>query len=324
MGEKDMKKAFFILKITFCCLWAFANAGEICDLDAIYKKEYEYSLPRQTLESFLSGKAFDNKEGYLANEIEDLKGDIQRIFDQIIAENPALNKVAIMTAGAPGAGKTILMKQHREKGGNRYAYICPDDVCLKKMDSTYGQQVANNEKTKEMWLAAYNKWRPGSNAANHLILAHLIKQGYGLYFGTTSTAPQTALFFNFLKSKGYRICLLHITAPDKVRWQSIQERDKTFVQTTENDVKEKGLLFPQRIKDTYLKYADEIEFYYRGAFNEEAKLAAKWVRNSNDGVHLEVLSSTDYAKIKEIHNNMANSLGRGELLWEETVEKSIK
>jgi hypothetical protein len=54
--------------------------------------------------------------------------------------------------------------------------------------------------------------------------------------------------------------LIHVSAPDDVRWGSIQERDKTFVQTTEQDIKEKWLLLPQRINDTFLKYADRLSF----------------------------------------------------------------
>lgn len=67
-----------------------------------------------------------------------------------------------------------------------------------------------------------------------------------------------------------------MTASDAVRWGSIIARDKQFVQTTEADIRDKGKMFPQRIRDTYLKYADEIEFYYRDAVDQNAILAGKW------------------------------------------------
>ena len=50
-------------------------------------------------------------------------------------------------------------------------------------------------------------------------------------------------------------------APDDVRWACVKQRDKTFAQTTEQDVIEKGLLLPQRINDMFLAYADRIDFY---------------------------------------------------------------
>src|SRR5205085_8823258 len=98
----------------------------------------------------------------------------------------------------------------------------------------------SDEEQKTIRQELYNKWRPGSNAATHLILAHLIRQQYAFYFGTTASSPSTGKFLEFLKSKGYTIKLLHLTAPDDVRWASVQERDKIFVQTTEEDIRDKG------------------------------------------------------------------------------------
>ena len=68
----------------------------------------------------------------------------------------------------------------------------------------------------------------------------------------------TYKFFEFLKEQGYRIRIIHVSASDDVRWGSIQERDQSFVQTTEEDVRMKGLMVPQRITDTFLTHADEI------------------------------------------------------------------
>lgn len=172
---------------------------------------------------------------------------------------------------------------------------------------------------------AYNKWRPGSNAATHLILGNLIREKCAFYFGTTSSGPATANFFEFLKKQGYKIRLIHVSAPDYVRWDSIKERDKTFVQTTEQDIKEKGLLLPQRINDTYLKYPDEIEFYHRDGVHQDAIFAAKWRRNEEGSKKigsLQIIDSDRYEKIKAIHNGAVEILKRPELRWESTVEQS--
>lgn len=292
-------------------------AFDVCDLNRIYNKEFEYSLPRTVLEGFLSGKAFDNPNKYSAEELQNLKTDIRELMEKILSRNPIKKPLAVITAGGPGAGKTIKMRQDLDialQEGN-HAYICPDDVCLKEQQETYIADIKGSKGTQKARQAAYNKWRPGSNAATHMILANLIRERYAFYFGTTSTGPATAKFFEFLKKQRYVIRLLHISAPDSVRWESIKERDKTFVQTTEEDVSEKGRLLPHRISDTYLKYADHIEFYYRGALKEDAVLAAKWDRRK-----LTVLDSILYGKIKAIHNA---AVKQPELCWENTVEKAL-
>jgi len=206
--------------------------------------------------------------------------------------------------------------------GKIFPYNDPDDVCLKNMDRTWKQtidtEVKNSDlsldKLKEIRKNAYNYWRPASNAATHLILANLIQDRYSFYFGTTSSSPQTGKQFQFLKNLGYRIRLLHITAPDDVRWQSIVKRDQHFVQTTESDTKTKGELVPQRILDTYLKYADEIEFYYRNNVDESAILAATWIRT--DEGKLCIHHPAAYSKMINIHNEICQRIQRSDLLWE--------
>lgn len=301
---------------------------DICHLDLIYNSSYQYSLPRKLLESFLSGHAFDHPNEYTPEELDRLKNDINELYQQIIAANPVKEKIAIITAGAPGAGKTLKLKQDLEthaRQGKNYAYICPDDVCLKGQTRTYQAEIENGGHSMIIRQDAYNKWRPGSNAATHLILGNLIREKYAFYFGTTSSGPATGKFFEFLKAQGYRIRLIHVSAPDDVRWASIQKRDQTFVQTTEQDVREKGGLLPQRINDTFLKYADEIEFYYRDGVEQDARLAAKWSRNKEQQPSLgtlQIIAPDLYEKIKTIHNDTIKPLSRLDLDWEKSVEQS--
>jgi len=303
---------------------------DICNLDHIYNTSdgFEYSLPRPLLEEYLSGIAFDNKEVYSEQESQNLREDIEEIFKKIMSKNPIKDSSAIMTAGGPGAGKTTKLRQDLKEAlgeGKKYAYICPDDVCLRKQKRTYKKEIDDSDTSILSRQNAYNKWRPGSNAASHLILANLIREKCAFYFGTTSTGPKTYKLFELLKKQGYRIKLLHISAPDEVRWESIKERDKTFVQTTEEDVLQKGLLLPQRILDTYLKYADEIRFYLRTQVDQGAELAATWIRNedTNDLLGtLEIVSAPRYEKIKEIHNAVVEKLQLKDLDWETAVEKN--
>lgn len=299
--------------------------GNICDLSSIYNKAggYEFSLPQSILESYLSGKAFDHPVPYTAEELDALNADINDLYQKILEGNPSKNRTAVMTAGAPGSGKTIKMRQELAdltKQGIHVAYTDPDDVCLKGQTRTYLADIEKGDGSFEARKGAYDKWRPGSNAANQLILANLIREGYAFYFGATSTSPQVSKFFEFLKKQGYSIRLIHVSAPDDVRWESIKERDKTFVQTTEKDTAEKGLLLPQRIND-YLQYADQIDFYYRGAVKEDAVVAASWDKS---GARLHIRNPELYDKIKAIHNLAVETLQKPELRWEDTVEARVK
>lgn len=303
---------------------------DVCNSSLIYNETFQYSLPQKVLESFFSGKAFDNKEVYTAEESERLRQDINDLYQSIMAKNPLKKEEAIITAGAPGAGKTIKLHQDLEehaRTGKNYAYICPDDVCLQNMKRTYIADIESGDTSNAVRQAAYNKWRPGSNAATHLILGNLIREKYAFYFGSTSSGPATGKFFEFLKNQGYRIKLIHVTAPDNVRWASIQERDKTFVQTTEQDVREKGLLLPQRITDTFLRFADEIEFYYHAEVKQDAVLAARWVRNeapAESSGTLHIIDPRQYEQIKLVHNAAVEVLKKPELLWETAVEATSK
>ena len=305
-------------------------SSDVCNISLIYNESYQYSLPPTILESFLSGKAFDNPEVYTGEESEKLRRDINELYQSILATNPVRENLAIITAGAPGAGKTVKLRQDLEANaseGRNYAYICPDDVCLKNQTTTYVADIASSDESMAARQNAYNKWRPGSNAATHLILGNLIREKYAFYFGSTSSGPATGKFFEFLKAQGYTIRLIHVSAPDDVRWGSIQERDKTFVQTTEQDVKEKGLLLPQRISDTFLKYADQIEFYYRDDVKQDAVLAARWLRNegiSEFAGTLQILEPKQYEQIKSVHDAAVGVLKKPELLWEEAVESRSK
>lgn len=332
-----MKKLRFKF-IVFALLLIVLNQGEylmsiqvnqehVCDLGTIYQKGgYNYSVPKSFVESWLHGVGFGRNVAYTNEEQSRVDQDAASIFSKMMAESPYLAKVAYITCGAPGAGKTVLLEQIKVKEeatiGQKLAYIDPDAVCLKNMPLTFGADVVKAENLDlegqiQARKQAYNDWRPASNGINHLILGHLIKGGYAFCFGTTATGDKTYVGFEALKKEGYRIHLIHVTAPDQVRVASIQERDKVFIQTTEEDIKEKAKLLPQRISDTYLKYADQIDFYYRDKVNEDAKLSAVWLRGDGQPT-LEVNDEIGYQKIKEWHN--ANLDGNADLLWEKTVE----
>ncbi|MGH2611711.1 MAG: zeta toxin family protein, partial [Rhabdochlamydiaceae bacterium] len=185
-------------------------AAEVLSVDAIYSSDFSYSLPRNVLEGFGKGLGFpENKIEYTPEEFKLLMEDIQDIWNRIIASNPAQGTKAVITAGAPGVGKTTIVRglwEQQKNSKERYAYICPDDICLKEMTRTYGAMVQANG-SPEGLRQAYEKWRGGSNFAHHLITAHLIRGHYNFYFGTTASSDKTGLFLDFLKKNGYSITI---------------------------------------------------------------------------------------------------------------------
>jgi hypothetical protein len=309
----------------------------VCDLGRIYSQDYKYSLPEGVLISFLSGNSFDWKKDYTEDEAKRIQEDIQAIWERAVEGAKMYSQgdqklVATISAGAPGAGKTVVMNQLRKKeeSSGKVPYICPDDVCLKQQANTYNADIkAGMDKSD-----AYTKWRPASNAANHIVLGNLIRgdgkgKRYPLFFGTTSQSHLTHLFYTHLKEHGYKIRVIHVSAPDTVRKESIKIRDKTFVQTTDEDIRDKGLEVTKRVQDTFLKLADTIEFYYRSEATKDATLAATWTRDEASSPlqgKVAILNKEAYEGIKATHNIATQVLkdkGEEAMTWEEAFESTL-
>jgi hypothetical protein len=81
---------------------------------------------------------------------------------------------------------------------------------------------------------------------------------------------------------------------------------------------------PQRINDTFLAYADEIDFCYRGKVDERSELAARWHRNARDAQAtgtLSIVSRTLYESVKRVHDEAVAVLKRPDLRWDVSVEQ---
>lgn len=302
------------------------------NLDWIYQPDAAYSLPREVLEEWASGKAFDHTEKYTLEESRLLEEDIQDIFDSSMARAPEPELRVVISAGPPGAGKTTLMETLLES--DHALYTDPDAVFLKQMGRTFQKMVQEGEQTLEERKRAYDKWRPGSNYGHHLLTAHFIFQKLPFYFGTTAQSDKTKYFFDFLKKRGYKIEMIHVSAPSAVRWASIQKRDLEFVQTTEEDTEKKGREVPQRIID-YLSFCDTIHFYYRSGVDKPAVHAATWEKTGKIGDisgQLKVVDEEAYKGVTKTHQVVLDQLKKEKvlsqedyqrLLWEKTVEKAI-
>lgn len=308
---------------------------DVMNLNDIYNPAFSFSLPRAVLESYIDGTAFGGKKIYTGEDKVNLKLDISDWLNEINSHQLQIpkDKIAVLTAGAPGAGKTKLMKEKldfEESQGRYVPYLDPDDAFLKtEAKRTYLTQKAEKGSTYEDQLKAYEDWRAASNAATQIVLARLIKNDSPFYYGTTSTGDKTWIFLNFLKLRGYSIKILHISAPDNVREESVALRNQEFVQVVDADVKGKGILLPQRIQDTYLKYAKEIEFYFRGGAKERPVLAATWIRNPEGTETLGNLHIQDqkmFDEILKVHRAQCEFITKGADpdFWERSLMQASK
>lgn len=243
--------------------------SNVTDLSAIYTDNFTYCIPETVLRKFMEGDIFGRTEKYTDEEFARVVEDAQAIFDSVMESDPDEKRVCIITAGPPGAGKTVLLEQVLEEErskGRVYGYTDPDAVALKSMHASWGRDLCEEgtlEQQQEARKNAYDKWRPASNFIAHRVLASLIKDGKAFAFGTTASSPQMAGNFEYFRKHGYKIRLLHVSAPDAVRWDSVRRRDLEFVQTTEEDIRNKRGLVVERISDTFMKSADELQFFFR-------------------------------------------------------------
>ena len=104
--------------------------ADLCNLDDFYANGFSYPVKREIMESYFDGKAFDNPVSYTGEERAALIQDIYMIHEQVSFVARSKEKpVAVISAGAPGAGKTLLMRAMLQGQESQDAYIDPDDVC---------------------------------------------------------------------------------------------------------------------------------------------------------------------------------------------------
>lgn len=282
------------------------EAKRVFSLDLIYNpKSYTYSIPRSTLETYLSGKVSEKSKNYTSHEIENLYLDMYEIYQNILKSSPDKKKIAILTAGGRGAGKTTKLKQQIEvnkQQNKNFAHVCPEDV-RKNLNRTYKSDVEHTNSSIESRIKVKNKWLSAVHATSHLILANLIRTGSAICAGTGMSDPSAKTFFEFLKKQGYSIKLIHVTAPTEVCLESIKNRDKKELRTDEEGIQMIAQAVSKRMKDTYLAFADEIEFYYRGAVYENSILAATW-KKVGDKRDFQISEPTQFQKIKAIHRSL--------------------
>ncbi|GAB4228545.1 MAG: hypothetical protein Tsb0021_05980 [Chlamydiales bacterium] len=307
---------------------------DLFHLETIYNEKFNYFLPSNLLVNYLNGTEFGRITPYTENELQQLQEEYAGIrksvlIDELPYTKNIKGKVDLITAGAPGAGKTYLLNQilKTQKAKNHvFGYHDPDDVYLRCMENTYWKMVRDEVQQGKDELSskqkAYEKFRPASNEFFNLGLATNLSQGKNVAIGTTLTSARISNLLEFLEKNNYEIQLIHVSAPKDVRIDSVKIRDQSFVQTTSNDIETKGHLFTQRIHD-YMKYGSKIDFYYRRAADEDAILAAT-LQGKLKKREIKIINRESWDQVKNLHNATCQQLGLdSSYLWENAVEKQV-
>lgn len=290
-------------------------------IDGIYNKEYYHFFPKYLVISYLSGKALKNSQMYTLTERGLLSADINLYYKSILEQNPMKKKIAVIAIGPSGSGKEMLlmtqfMEQNKTK--DKYVYISTEE-CLKSQMLTYRQDKIIYPFFQEKIRA---KWLPGAKAGAQLLLANIVKKNYSFYYQTSGLSPETQHKFHVLTERGYRITLLHLTAPEEVRIESAKKKGKHL---TPDKAHFQGLQLAERLYDTYFAYAYQLFFYYRESAEKDAQLAATWIRNKDTpGGKITIVSQPLYEQIILTQNIAAIALRRDDLLWEKVTEETTE
>lgn len=298
---------------------------DVCNLSEIYTTTYQYFLPSDILIKFFNGTAFQGAP-YSNEELENLCTDINELYQNILATKPPRKGgTAIISAGAPGSGKTTKLREElawNHKGDRYHAIICPEDICLPNMKRTYKKDLGENTSQAHL-KKTYDKWISGAHAAAHFILAFLIKNNYDFFYGTSLSYPMTANLLKFIKLNGYSIRIIYVVAPNQLCFDSIVERKKPPYDISLEEIKKKAAYCALKIVDTYFQYASEVDFCCRENARSKTIVGAVWKtkKDYDDNMNrLYIFNTFAYEKIKELHNSAISKYESVELMWENSIE----
>ncbi|MCY4044128.1 MAG: zeta toxin family protein [Cellvibrionales bacterium] len=271
------------------------SSASFLDVSTIYTKEFTYVIPQAQMKLWLDGGGYKETVSYSVDEKRLIETLAKELIDRV--NGAKQERLAIITAGAPGAGKSTLTEQILDK-----SMVVIDPSHQLKM--IYYKLITSGKLNPEVLLEQHGKeaqlikWRPASNYVAHLGLAHAIKNGKAFYFGSCSAGAETPKFYEFLKREGYTVEVVHVSSPKSVRLASITERNKLFYQSLPWDVAKKAAEVVNRIADTFLSKADKVSFYWRGGITSNAGLASEWSKKEGT---MKIAESDAYSQIKKQH-----------------------
>ncbi|MBM3468262.1 MAG: hypothetical protein FJX71_02370 [Alphaproteobacteria bacterium] len=290
-----LKHILFICAVYWLAMITFNQPGELVPLDFVNGFLKDYSKDEKIL-------------------INDDLVSIKKICfrNQKTSQNSQPTYVA--TAGGPGACKSTILETFLHDKPD-YVYADPDPRALKFMVNTYTQSlnyyaISQASSYKALLQETYNKWRAASNYISHRILNDAYAKGYNIAHGSTSTAKQITGLYERLKKKDYKIVLILCGAPDQSRVESIQHRSEIqgFVQSSPEDVINKGKAFPERFQD-YFHYADQIYIYWTQDFKKGSTRAALLEKGKGMSVYDQKAYNDfvkEYEKVPTLNKHMVS------------------
>lgn len=179
-----------------------------------------------------------------------------------------------LSAGGPGAGKTMLLEHMvaNDPSLQNVIFSDPDERALKLMKA-YREDIEKFGSGKIGLALAYTKWRWASNYISNTIMNRACEDGHDILLGTTATSPAVSILYDNAKREGYAIRTIMVTAADDVRTESARRRFEEEGTRYTADTVEKGVLFYQRMP-TFFEKSDALSLYWRHAADQSAVLVA--------------------------------------------------
>ncbi len=214
---------------------------------------------------------------YSKKEISLIKGELSRIYNQLTANCIPVpsnqEKHFVLSAGAPGAGKSRLLEDLiRQEAHLRNMVFCdPDERALKLMQM-YKDDIIRFGGGLNGLTLSYTKWRWASNYISGTIMNKANDNHYNILYGTTGTSPFISKIYDNAHNEGYKTTTIIVSAPDDVRIESTRKRFEVEQNRYIDDAREKGQLFYERISTIFDK-TDNFRLYWRDGVDKAPTLA---------------------------------------------------
>lgn len=189
----------------------------------------------------------------------------------------------VASGGAPLAGKTTVLEKIIKDDPTRLKsalYADPDQTGIPLMVNLNRILLSTLMKADKRGFRyvqkrAYDVARPASNIFTNNNINWAIENSVNLVHGTTMTSPFIRNLMTSIRDAGYRIELNLVGAEDETRMVGADYRAEMQAnyQATSEDVRDKGLAFPQCMAD-YFTHGDKISIYWHDDVTTDAVLAA--------------------------------------------------
>lgn len=246
--------------------------------------------------------------------------DIISAHDLIASSNFLKSPRAIIAVGPLGSQPEDLMIDRLEKQaafGVSHLALATECICAQYLKNTYLKDLECCQSPAEV----YATWQPLAQMLESSLRDRALDEGISIYASCDPLSTKTDVLLGSLKAHHYTIAILHLSVPDDIRMRSASASEEFY---------NSGVSFSQKTASTYFLEADECEFYYRNRTDQQATLAATWIKGFDPACQaqgsLYILDHSAYQGVVRVHNLVMQHLeesGDGACIprWNETLEK---